>query len=81
MAKIYTQDMKYNGTNGSFDHKLTIFEDVYQYVDLPQEDLMRAFPTMLKGLAQDHYYNTQLSKHTYVDACSRIRNFFEGPEY
>ena len=42
---------------------------------------MRAFPTMLKGLVQDYYYNTQLSKYIYVNAYNRIRNFFEGPEY
>ncbi len=29
VAKIYTQNMKYNGTNSNFDYKLTIFEDVY----------------------------------------------------
>jgi hypothetical protein len=29
IAKIYTEEQKYNGTNGSFDHKLTIFLDIY----------------------------------------------------
>ena len=42
---------------------------------------MRAFPTMLKGLAQDHFYNNQLSHHTYEEACTNIRNFFEGPGF
>ena len=35
---------------------------------------------MLKGLAQDHYYNRGLSARTYTEACTHIRNF-EGPEF
>ena len=81
VARIYTEDQKYDGTNGSFDHKLTIFLDICQRVDLPQDALMRAFPTMLKGLAQDFFYNNTLSQRTYEVACTNIRNFFEGPEY
>jgi hypothetical protein len=42
---------------------------------------MKAFPTMLKGLAQDHFYNNQLSSHTLKEACTNLRNFFEGPGY
>jgi hypothetical protein len=73
--------MKYDRTNGNFDHKLTIFEDVCQRVDLLKEVFIRAFPTMLKGLVQDLYYNTYMSKLTYVDAYNKIRNFFEGLKY
>jgi len=73
--------MKYDRTNGNFDHKLTIFEDVCQRVDLLKEAFIRAFPTMLKRLAQDLYYNTHMSKLTYVNAYNKIRNFFKGPEY
>ncbi len=36
---------------------------------------------MLKGLAQDHFYNNQLSHRTYKEACTNIRNFFKGPGY
>ena len=42
---------------------------------------MRAFPTMLKGLALDRYYNALLSQRTYQEACDNIRGFFEGPGY
>jgi hypothetical protein len=42
---------------------------------------MRAFPTMLKGLALDHFYNALLSQCTYQEACDNIRGFFEGPGY
>ena len=40
---------------------------------------MKAFPVMLKGLAQDHFYNHRLSQRTYNEACASIRGFFEGP--
>jgi hypothetical protein len=42
---------------------------------------MKAFPTMLKGLAQDHFYNNQLSSRTLEEVCTNLRNFFEGPGY
>jgi hypothetical protein len=81
VAKIYTKEQKYNRSNGNFDHKLTIFLDICQYIELPQEALMRAFPTILKGLAQDHFYSNQLSQHTYKEACINIRSFFKGPGF
>jgi hypothetical protein len=81
VAKIYTDEQKYNSTNGSFDHKLTIFLDICKRVELPEEALMRAFPTMLKGLALDHFYNALLSQCTYQEACDNIHGFFKGPSY
>jgi hypothetical protein len=68
VAKIITEEQKYDGTNGSFDHKYTIFVDICQRVELPEGALARAFPTMLKGLALDHFYNNQLSKHPLEEA-------------
>jgi hypothetical protein len=81
VAKIYSEVQKYNGTNGSFDYKLTIFLDICQHIELPEEALARAFPTILKGLVQDHFYNNQLSQYTYKEACTNIRSFFEGPGF
>ena len=34
VAKMYTDDQKYNRVNKSFDFKLTIFEDIYRWADL-----------------------------------------------
>jgi hypothetical protein len=36
---------------------------------------------MLKGLAQDHFYNNQLSKRSFDDVCTNLCNFFKGPGY
>jgi hypothetical protein len=64
VAKIITEEQKYDGTNGSFDHKYTIFIDICRRVALPEVALTRAFPTMLKGLALDQYYTNNLSGKT-----------------
>lgn len=81
VAKIYTEEQKYSGVSDSFDFKLTVFYDICSRSGLPQEGYMAAFPTMLKGLAQAHYYNCSLSAKSFDSACAHMRNFFEGPEY
>ena len=81
ITKIYRDDHRYDGSNGSFDQKLRIFYDIYNRVKLPREETLRAFPVMLKGLAQDHFYNNELSDRTFQEVCDNIRNFFEGPGY
>ena len=81
VAKMYTDSQKYDGVSESFDFKLAIFEDTCRRAGLQLDSYMIAFPTMLKGLAQDHYYNRGLSAKTYTEACTHMRNFFEGPEF
>ena len=51
IAKIYTDDQKYNGVSDSFNFKLTIFYNIYKRSSLPPEGYIVAFPSMLKGLA------------------------------
>ena len=81
VAKIYTDSQKYDRVSDSFDFKLTIFYDVCQRSGLPPDGYIVAFPTMLKGLAQDHYYHSKLSTRPFPEVCDHIRQFFEGPEY
>jgi len=78
LARLYTEEQKYNRTNGSFDHKLKLFENKYKRIKLPEEVFIKAFPVMLKGLAEDHFNNNKLSKLLFNKACA---NFFEGPNY
>jgi hypothetical protein len=54
VAKLYTEEQKYGGVNESFDFKLTIFNDICKRSGLPPAAYVIAFPSMLKGLAQDH---------------------------
>ena len=61
IAKIYIDDQKYNGVSNSFNFKLTIFYDICRRSGLPPKGYITVFPTILKGLAQIHYYNYSLS--------------------
>ena len=81
VAKMYMDSQKYDGVNKSFDFKLIIFKNIYRRASLQPNDYMIAFPIMLKGLAQDHYYNCTLLARIYLKACIYMQNFFEGPEF
>ena len=81
VAKMYTDSQKYNKVSKSFNFKLTIFENICKRAGLQPGDYIIAFPTMLKGLAQDYYYNCTLLARTYLKACTHIQNFFKGPKF
>jgi len=42
---------------------------------------MKAFPTILKGLALDYFYNNYISKDLFNYVSIYLRGFFEGPGY
>jgi hypothetical protein len=52
VAKIYTDEQKYDSSR-SFNYKLSMFHDICRRCGLNEKDLINAFPTMLKGMAQD----------------------------
>jgi hypothetical protein len=51
--------------------------------DVPQSAKLKAFPTMLKGLALDYYYSNMSTGTpiTFDEVCFSMRNYFEGAEY
>ena len=74
--------MKYSGENNNFDFKLTVFHDLYNRADIPDYIKVKAFPTMLRGLALDFYYANIVNKHLNFDGTyNAITNYFKGPEY
>jgi len=81
IAKIYTDDQKYNGVSNSFNFKLTIFYNICKRASLPLKGYITALLTMLKGLAQDYYYNSSLLTRLFTEVYNHMRYFFEGPEY
>ena len=81
MVKIYIDSQKYNKVNKSFNLKQIIFKDIYKKASLQLDNYIIAFPTILKGLAQDHYYNCTLSAKIYLEAYTYIQNFFKGPKF
>lgn len=80
---MYTDEAKYSGENDSFAFKLTIFHDICSRADVPHEAKLKAFPTMLKGLALDYYYsNVSISgPMSFDEVCWAMRLYFEGAEY
>ena len=50
------EDNKYSKEDNNFNFKLTIFYDLYSRANIPQEAKVKAYPTMLRGLALNHYY-------------------------
>ena len=81
VGKNYNNGIRYNGTSSHFDYKLLIFHNVCQRFNLSREAYIRAFPYMLKGLAEAHYYNAVLSRLSFNNAYNSIRAYFQGPEY
>jgi hypothetical protein len=84
LAKIYTDGSKYSGDNDNFDFKLVIFHDLCNRADVPEEAKVKAYPTMLRGLALDYYYtNLKNVAQTlsFDQICDATRHYFEGPEY
>src|SRR6266571_8467147 len=78
------EDNKYSGEDNNFNFKLTIFYDLYSRVDVPQEVKVKAYPTILYGLALNHYY-TNLKNITltllFNQICDTTHNYFKGPKY
>ena len=51
IVKIYIKELKYNSINNSFNYKLTIFYNIYNQLDVPQEVYNKALLIILIGLA------------------------------
>lgn len=86
LIKMYTSEVKYSGEGDNFDLKLAIFHDMCKRASVPEEAKGTAYPTMLRGLALDHYYTTVVNAIreyglNFRQMCDATRNYFEGPEY
>ena len=81
---MYTEDNKYSKEDNNFDFKLTIFHNLCSRANIPQEAKVKAYPTMLRGLALNYYY-TNLKNVTLTLSFNQIynatRNYFKGPKY
>ncbi len=74
--------MKYSGENDNFDFKLIMFHDLYNRADILNNVKMKAFPTILRSLALNHYYANIINKYLNFNGIyNAITNYFEGPEY
>jgi hypothetical protein len=79
---MYTDSDKFDSKgSSSLDFKLNIFHVTCYNTGLLKEELLRAFPIMLKGLARDYFYAYSLHTRTYKEAISYLRGLFEGLEF
>lgn len=83
MIKIYTDSSKYGGSEDSFELKYRIFEDYCRRCGLPdtKEARKRAFPTMLKGQAEEYYQMNYISwEQQGLSPAEALKAWFEGPQ-
>lgn len=85
MTKFYTEEEKYSGSQDRFDFKLTIFKDICEKVNLPEDKRIKGLPIMLKGDAKKFYYQS-LFPHinnltNFDEVANKIKSNFEGAEY
>ena len=80
---MITEEQKYSGDgeNETLDYKLNIFYNICNRVSLPEELCTKAFPAILKGIAQDYYYSNILSRRPLNDVIANLKNFFKGPGF
>ena len=78
---MYTEESKYSGEDDNFDRKLTIFNDLFNRVGIPQEAKIKGFPMMLCGITLNFYYKNKATYTTFDSICNAIRNYFKGLEY
>jgi len=82
LLKMHGEEHKYSGENDNFDYKYQIFLDSCDRAGVPQEALMIAFPTMLKGPALDFFYANKIKGYKRIEqVCESIKNYFEGKEH
>jgi hypothetical protein len=80
---MYTDKLQYGGNNDNFDQKLKVFHDLCNRAGIPKIARNQAFPTMLRDMALEYYYDNFDSDQPRPldELCSAFRNYFEGPEY
>jgi len=79
---MYINSNKFDSKgNSSLDLKLNIFYITCYNTKLFKEELLRAFPIMLKGLAQDYFYAYSLHTQTYKEPISYLQSLFKGSKF
>ena len=81
LVKIYTEESKYSKENNNFNYKLTIFNNFYNKVNIPQVVKIKGFLIMLRGIALNFYYKNKATYVTFNSIYNAIYNYFKGLEY
>ena len=81
LDKCYKDAEKFTGTGDNFEFKSSIFEEKCKRVGLFSDAYMLGVSIMLTGSALNFYYSHRKTATGYTDFCTKIQNFFEGPEW
>jgi hypothetical protein len=81
-----TDESRYSGGNDNFAYKLVIFHDLCSRADIPDDTKTKAYSTVLRELALDHYHTNikgpaQAYNLSFDQIYEYTRTYFEGPEY
>jgi hypothetical protein len=78
---MYTEESKYSKENDNFNHKLTIFNNLYNRVNIPQAVKIKGFLIILHSITLDFYYENKATYITFNSIYNTIRNHFKELEY
>ena len=78
---MYTEESKYSKEDNNFNRKLTIFNNLYNKVGIPQEAKIKGFLIILYGITLNFYYGNKATYTIFNSICNAIRNHFEGLKY
>lgn len=84
LIKIYINNTKYNRYNDNFNLKLAIIHDIYLKADVLFKAKIKAFFTIIKGLAINYYYfNISIIAIplNFDQICNFIQNYIRGAQY
>ncbi|RAL60024.1 hypothetical protein DID88_000650 [Monilinia fructigena] len=82
LARLYTDNEKYSSEDDSFEYKYKIFVSHCSRIDIQPRFYLKAFPTMLTGIALEFYHaNLDRLPQTMNDMRLMFETTFEGDEY
>ena len=82
LSRSYTGEIKYADMDDSLDHQISISYELYSRNRITQDYHIKAFSTILKGIAADFYYSN-LSRLPPSFEClyQIVKTNFKGEEY
>jgi hypothetical protein len=81
LAKIYTEESKYSKEDNNFNHKLIIFNNLYNRVNILQKVKIKGFLIMLYSITLNFYYKNKATYTTFNSICNAIHNHFKELKY
>ena len=81
LVKIYMEESKYSKENNNFNYKLTIFNNLYNKISIPEKAKIKGFLIILYSITFNFYYKNKATYTTFNNIYNAIYNHFKGLEY